>query len=112
MPQPRIALISALAQSPGPAMAAMDEAWPQARYHNLIDDSLAGDLASAQRVLGKGLGVLEPHGTGARLRGNTDNFDWLAAELAALPFPFKVKSPHGLRAAVREIGQRLMSAAE
>ena len=46
MPHPRIALISALAQSPGPAMAAMDEEWPQARYHNLIDDSLAGDLAA------------------------------------------------------------------
>ncbi len=46
MPRPRIALISALAQSPGPAMAAMDEIWPEARYHNLIDDSLAGDLAA------------------------------------------------------------------
>ena len=43
---PRIALISALAQSPGPAMAAMDEAWPEARYHNLIDDSLAADFAA------------------------------------------------------------------
>jgi hypothetical protein len=43
---PRIALVSALAQSPGPAMAAMDEAWPDARYHNLIDDSLAADYAA------------------------------------------------------------------
>ena len=33
---PRIAMISALAQSPGPAMAAMGEVWPDARYHNLI----------------------------------------------------------------------------
>ena len=43
---PRIAMISALAQSPGPAMAAMDEVWPDARYHNLIDDSLAADFAA------------------------------------------------------------------
>ncbi|WP_420381779.1 aspartate/glutamate racemase family protein [Novosphingobium sp.] len=43
---PRIHLISALAQSPGPAAAAMREAWPQARFHNLLDDSLAGDLAT------------------------------------------------------------------
>lgn len=93
-------------------LAFMDEAWANLPREHPFEVSLAGDLASAQRVLGKGLGVLEPHGTGVRLRGNTDNFDWLAAELAALPFAFKVKSPHGLRAAVREIGQRLMSAAE
>jgi hypothetical protein len=43
---PRIAMISALAQSPGPAMAAMGEVWPDARYHNLIDDSLAADFAA------------------------------------------------------------------
>ncbi|MDD3799917.1 MAG: arylsulfatase [Novosphingobium sp.] len=47
---PRIALISALAQSPGPAAAAMDEAWPEARYHNLIDDSLAGDFATLGEI--------------------------------------------------------------
>ena len=43
---PRIVLISALAQSPGPAMAAMDAIWPEARHHNLIDDSLASDFAA------------------------------------------------------------------
>lgn len=43
---PRIALISALAQSPGPAAAAMAAEWPTARPHNLLDDSLASDLAA------------------------------------------------------------------
>lgn len=47
---PRIVLISALAQSPGPAMAAMREAWPQAHASNLLDDSLAADLAAAGRL--------------------------------------------------------------
>ena len=42
---PRIALVSALAQSPGPALAAMAEVWPEAWAHNLIDDSLAADYA-------------------------------------------------------------------
>lgn len=42
---PRITLISALAQSPAPALAAMAEVWPRAQASNLIDDSLAGDLA-------------------------------------------------------------------
>ena len=46
MSHPRIALISALAQSPGPAMAAMAQEWPDARGHNLIDDSLAADFAA------------------------------------------------------------------
>jgi len=44
--KPRVTLISALAQSPPPALAAMAEIWPDAEVHNLIDDSLAGDLAS------------------------------------------------------------------
>ena len=32
--------------------------------------------------------------------------------LAALPFGFKVKSPHGLRVAVRELGLRLTASVE
>jgi len=47
---PRIILISALAQSPGPALAAMREEWPDARAHNLIDDSLAGDFATIGQI--------------------------------------------------------------
>jgi hypothetical protein len=50
MAAPRIALISALAQSPAPAEAAMREAWSEARHHNLLDDSLAGDLAAQGRI--------------------------------------------------------------
>lgn len=46
----RIALISALAQSPAPAMAAMKDLWPEARAYNLIDDSLADDLAAAGTI--------------------------------------------------------------
>lgn len=47
---PRIMLISALAQSPGPALAAMREEWPAAVAHNLIDDSLAGDFAAIGEI--------------------------------------------------------------
>lgn len=46
MEYPRVVLISALAQSPAPAEAAMREVWPEARCTNLLDDSLAGDLAT------------------------------------------------------------------
>lgn len=51
MPQPpRVMLISALAQSPGPAMDAIREEWPEASAHNLIDDSLAGDYAALGEI--------------------------------------------------------------
>lgn len=50
MAGPRIMLISALAQSPGPAMAAMREEWAEASAHNLIDDSLAGDFATIGEI--------------------------------------------------------------
>jgi hypothetical protein len=45
-PSPRIILISALAQSPEPAMAAMAEIWPEARGYNLLDESLSADYAA------------------------------------------------------------------
>lgn len=47
---PRIMLISALAQSPGPAIAAMQDEWPDARAYNLIDDSLASDFAAIGEI--------------------------------------------------------------
>jgi len=47
---PRVTLISALAQSPAPAEAAMRESWPEARFNNLLDDSLASDLAALGRL--------------------------------------------------------------
>jgi hypothetical protein len=48
--RPRITLISALAESPGPAGAAMRKVWPEAAFNNLIDDSLASDLAASDEI--------------------------------------------------------------
>ena len=47
---PRIALISALRQSLGPADEAMTKLWPGAVCFNLMDDSLARDLSEAGGV--------------------------------------------------------------
>ncbi len=93
-------------------LAYLDESWANLPREHPFEVWLASDLATAQQALARGIGVLEPHGPGARLRGSTDNFDWLARELAALPFGFKVKSPHGLRVAVRELGLRLTASVE
>lgn len=42
----RIVLIHALADSQAPALDAFRRGWPEATVHNLMDDSLAGDLAA------------------------------------------------------------------
>jgi hypothetical protein len=44
---PRIALIHALAHSPGPINEALARDWPEAERMNLLDDSLSADLARA-----------------------------------------------------------------
>ena len=44
---PRIALIHALPESPGPINAALQRDWPEAERMNLLDDSLSADLARA-----------------------------------------------------------------
>src|SRR5437879_132072 len=49
----RIIGVSALAESLGPARAAMGEVWPEAAFHNLLDEALVADLAS--------FGGLAPH---------------------------------------------------
>jgi aspartate/glutamate racemase len=47
---PRVALIHALALSVAPINRAFDDAWPQARRMNLLDDSLSADLDAAGRL--------------------------------------------------------------
>ena len=43
----RIALIHALAHSPGPVQLEFERQWPECRLMNLLDDSLSADLADA-----------------------------------------------------------------
>jgi hypothetical protein len=50
MPGPRIALIHALPESPEPANRAFAALWPEAARFNLMDDSLAPDLAAAGTI--------------------------------------------------------------
>jgi aspartate/glutamate racemase len=46
----RIALIHALAHSPGPINTALARDWPEAERMNLLDDSLSADLARTGRL--------------------------------------------------------------
>ena len=43
--------------------------------------------------------------------GTTDNPYWLASRIGALPFPVRVVKPDSLKAAMREIGERMIAAA-
>lgn len=50
---------------------------------------------------------MEPLEDGVLLMGSTDNLDWLARQLARLPFDFRVRRPEGLRAALHRLAQKM-----
>lgn len=72
-----------------------------------VEVMLKTDLASAQRAVVPYVGVLECVDEGILLRAQADDLNWIARELARLPFDFKVRSPDALRAAVARTAQRL-----
>jgi len=74
-----------------------------------VEVLLLTDLRTAQRELFPAIGVIEPIGEAVLLRGQCDDLAWFARELARLPFPFEVRSPAGLRVALRERGEELLA---
>lgn len=50
MSAPRIALVHAMQLAIEPVCAAFRQLWPQARVTNLLEDSLAPDLAAAGSI--------------------------------------------------------------
>ncbi|HEV7205179.1 MAG TPA: WYL domain-containing protein [Jatrophihabitans sp.] len=68
-------------------------------------------LERAGRCLPRALGRLESTGdSSCVLRGSTDELQWYAEHLAAVPGPFTVVRPEELRAAVRDLAARLARA--
>lgn len=74
-----------------------------------VEVLLRTSLEAAQRVLVPTLGVLEPVGEAVLLRGQADNVEWFARELARLPWSFEIRSPPALVDAVRKHASRLMA---
>jgi len=72
-----------------------------------VEVLLDTDLASAQRAVVASIGVLEWTGSGVLLRAEAEDLDWIARELARLPFDFRVRSPAALRGVVSRWAQRL-----
>jgi predicted DNA-binding transcriptional regulator YafY len=77
-----------------------------------VEVLLETDLGTARRELFPAAGVLEWVGDGVLLRSQVDELDWFARELARLPFPFQIRSPAALRAAVGIHARRLLLAAD
>lgn len=73
---------------------------------------LKTDLIKAQCEIMDALGVLESYGEGVLLRGSTDDLDWLARELAKLPFDFTVRKPEQLRDTLHKRAIKLANLAE
>ncbi|RUL75934.1 helix-turn-helix transcriptional regulator [Dyella choica] len=76
----------------------------------LAEVELFTDLPHAMNNLGNAIGVFEPIERGVLMRSQVDDLDWLARELARLPFGFRVNSPALLRHALQNLANRLAMA--
>ena len=72
---------------------------------------LRTDLATARKQIFATLGTLQEVEGGVLLHSQTDDLNWLARELARLPFGMEIRRPEGLIAALREHARALLIAA-
>jgi predicted DNA-binding transcriptional regulator YafY len=75
-----------------------------------VDVLVDAPVAETARWLPRSLARLEPDGDRTRLRASTDNPDWYARQLAALPASFTVLGSGELRRATSALGRRLLEA--
>ncbi len=78
---------------------------PRAHYVEVL---LKTDLQTARAHLRDAIGVLEQRDDGVLLRNQSEDLDWFARQLAALPFGFSVIAPTALNEAVGECARRLL----
>ena len=76
-----------------------------------IEVLLKTDLASARAQLFPEAGVFEETVDGVVIHNQSDELDWFARQLAAMPFEFEIRSPPQLRDAVGECVRRLQRCA-
>jgi predicted DNA-binding transcriptional regulator YafY len=73
-----------------------------------VEVMLKTDLHTARAHLNNAIGVLEQCEDGVLMRNQSEDLDWFARQLAALPFGFTVLHPHELKKAVQACAQRLL----
>jgi predicted DNA-binding transcriptional regulator YafY len=76
-----------------------------------IEVLLKTDLASARAHLFAEAGVFEETAEGVLIHNQSDELDWFARQLAAMPFEFEIRSPPQLREAVGACVRRLQRCA-
>jgi predicted DNA-binding transcriptional regulator YafY len=77
-----------------------------------VDVLIDATAEEASRWLPRNLGRLEPDedGNRTRLRATTDEPEWYARQLAAIPAPFRIIGSPELQSAAAALGQRLIRA--
>lgn len=83
------------------AIAELPRAWEVALW-------LDTDLATARRSLFVELGLPEAARQGVHLKVQADDLDWVARELARLPFGFRILKPAALKRALAQHAQGLL----
>ncbi|MGO4377952.1 helix-turn-helix transcriptional regulator [Pseudoduganella sp. RAF53_2] len=73
---------------------------------------LKTDLQRAQSVLPDWIGLLEQTPNGVLLHNQSDELEWFARQLAALPFGFEIIGPPELCAVLAQHARQLLSAAQ
>jgi predicted DNA-binding transcriptional regulator YafY len=92
------------------ALRVLEEHLSQGWTHP-VDVLVDAAMEETARWLPRSLALLEPDGDRTRLRATTDNPDWYARQLAALPMPFVVLESAELRRATSALGRQLLRAA-
>lgn len=111
----RIAGVSALAETFTPpaeldALRTLEEHLSQGWTYP-VDVLVDATVEETSRWLPRNLGRLEPDDEDrTRLRATTDEPDWYARQLAAIPAPFRVIGSPPLQRATAALGQRLLLA--
>lgn len=76
-----------------------------------LDVLIETDLESARHSIMPGVGTLEAVDGGVALRGYVQSVEWMARYLAGLHWPFVVRRPEELKAALRRHAAALVTAA-
>ncbi|MEW6764049.1 MAG: YafY family protein [Pseudomonadota bacterium] len=74
-----------------------------------IEVLLKTTLATAQAQFFDTIGVFEQVEDGVVMHNQSDDIDWFARQLAALPFGFEIRKPGALRDAVRACAHNLLA---
>jgi predicted DNA-binding transcriptional regulator YafY len=106
------ATLSRATSSPAPAdfdaLAHVTRSLAQVPWPWEVDVRLDLPIEEARGRLPSTLGELAADGDATRLRMRASSLDWAASLLAGLGCPFEVRAPEELRAAVHELGARLL----